>query len=66
MEEVETGTGTRPDIASYLLREDSLELQFLYVSQILNNPQFQIDNIKYRHHKNCECCPGHYLSTSVY
>ena len=36
MEEVETGTGTRPNIASYLLREDSLELQFLYVSQILN------------------------------
>ena len=33
-EEVETGT--RPDIASYILREDSLELQFLYVSQILN------------------------------
>ena len=45
-EEVETGTGTRADIASYLLREDSLELQFLYVSQILNRPQFQIDNIK--------------------
>ena len=43
-EEVETGT--RPDIASYILREDSLELQFLYVSQILNRPQFQIDNIK--------------------
>ena len=43
-EEVETGTGTRPNIASYLLREDSLELQFLYVSQILNNPQFQTDN----------------------
>ena len=37
MEEVESGT--RPNIASYLLREDSLELQFLYVSQILNNPQ---------------------------
>ena len=34
MEEVETGTGTKSDIASYLLREDSLELQFLYVSQI--------------------------------
>ena len=34
MEEVETGT--RADIASYLLREDSLELQFLYVSQSLN------------------------------
>ena len=34
-EEVETGT--RPDIASYILREDSLELQFLYVSQILNS-----------------------------
>ena len=33
-EEVETGT--KSDIASYLLREDSLELQFLYVSQILN------------------------------
>ena len=33
-EEVETGT--RADIATYLLREDSLELQFLYVSQILN------------------------------
>ena len=42
MEEVESGT--RPDIASYLLREDSLELQFLYVSQILNNPQFQTEN----------------------
>ena len=42
MEEVETGT--KADIASYLLREDSLELQFLYVSQIVNSPQFQIDN----------------------
>ena len=21
---------------------------------------------KYKHRKNCECCPGHYLSTSVY
>ena len=19
-----------------------------------------------KHHKNCECCPGHYLSTSVH
>ena len=46
MEEVESGT--RPDIASYILREDSLELQFLYVSQILNRPQFQIDNINFR------------------
>ena len=42
MEEVESGT--RPDIASYILREDSLELQFLYVSQILNNHLFQTDN----------------------
>ena len=33
-EEVETGT--RADIATYLLREDSLELQFLYVSEILS------------------------------
>merc|ERR1711994_642702 len=32
MEEVETGTDTRPDIASYILREDSLELQFLYLT----------------------------------
>ena len=24
------------------------------------NPQFK------KHRKNCECCPGHYLSTSVY
>ena len=24
----------------------------------------RLDVIK--HHKNCECCPGHYLSTSVY
>merc|ERR1712012_941528 len=30
MEEVESGT--RPDIASYILREDSLELQFLYLT----------------------------------
>ena len=23
-------------------------------------------NFKKKHRKNCECCPGHYLSTSVY
>ena len=22
--------------------------------------------LKMKHRKNCECCPGHYLSTSVY
>ena len=22
--------------------------------------------LKHKHRKNCECCPGHYLSTSVY
>ena len=26
--------------------------------------KYYLYNIK--HHKNCECCPGHYLSTSVY
>ena len=36
MSKEEVETRTRADIASYILREDSLELQFLYVSQILN------------------------------
>ena len=30
--------------------------------------QFRIDRVaeERKHRKNCECCPGHYLSTSVY
>ena len=27
---------------------------------------FYVHNFDVKHRKNCECCPGHYLSTSVY
>ena len=26
----------------------------------------KLTEIEFKHRKNCECCPGHYLSTSVY
>ena len=42
------------------------QLGFVNICFILTpvfGPCFLI-NIKHR--KNCECCPGHYLSTSVY
>ena len=35
---------------------DTLSLAFLFKTR---------GNVK-KHRKNCECCPGHYLFTSVY
>ena len=50
----------------------SLRLQSLFDTW-LTRFQIRIDkmctnlyNLCIKHRKNCECCPGHYLSTSVY
>ena len=34
------------------------------LAKMLSRDMFVL--IKNKHRKNCECCPGHYLSTSVY
>ena len=38
-------------------------IQSIYLPRSL--PQLR-DAFLSKHRKNCECCPGHYLSTSVY
>ena len=35
-----------------------------HLGRLPHRRPLHIINIKHR--KNCECCPGHYLSTSVY
>ena len=43
-----------------------LELGFVNICFILTPVFVPCFLINIKHHKNCECCPGHYLSTSVY
>ena len=54
-------------LVSLMMAEDKIEPseQFVTVLKTLN-PAEVIIFLIYKHRKNCECCPGHYLSTSVY
>ena len=49
------------------VHDDALDM-FLYTVLLTGSSLLHLTNITYvhKHRKNCECCPGHYLSTSVY
>ena len=44
----------------------SLEKVFNEKTTIYEQLEIHNHKIYIKHRKNCECCPGHYLSTSVY
>ena len=45
---------------------DNLKSPILISPSSLHFIKVQIYFAQQKHRKNCECCPGHYLSTSVY
>ena len=61
---------TEPPAYSELYSRDDSVMDRIVVSWIVNIICFshKVKQIRAfpKHRKNCECCPGHYLSTSVY
>ena len=48
----------------YLFISWDLIYGYFFITRLVLNQKMA--GIKRKHRKNCECCPGHYLSTSIY
>ena len=59
-------TQTETEMRGEEIRWMSLKIKIKVPRQGTLASSRKYDNISKKHRKNCECCPGHYLSTSVY